>query len=60
MPHGYCYQWNPSILWLHVVSDTLITLSYYFIPLVLIYFVRKRHDLPFNRMFVMFGVFILG
>lgn len=60
MPHGFCYQWNPWILWLHVVSDLLITVSYYCIPLVLIYFVRRRRDLPFNWMFMMFGVFILG
>jgi PAS domain S-box-containing protein len=60
MPLGSCYQWNPWIVWLHVVSDTLITLSYYCIPLVLIYFARKRRDLPFNWMFVMFGIFILG
>ena len=60
MPHGFCYQWNPWIIWLHVVSDLLITLSYYCIPLVLIYFARKRRDLPFNWMFLMFGIFILG
>jgi len=60
MPHGYCYLWDPRIVWLHVVSDLLITLSYYCIPLVLLYFVHKRRDLPFNWMFVMFGVFILG
>jgi PAS domain S-box-containing protein len=60
MPHGFCYQWNPWILWLHVISDLLITISYYCIPLVLLYFARKRRDLPFNWMFVMFGVFILG
>jgi C4-dicarboxylate-specific signal transduction histidine kinase len=60
MPHGMCYQWQPEVLWLHVVSDTVIALSYYLIPLGLIYFVRKRRDLPFNWMFVMFGIFILG
>jgi hypothetical protein len=21
MPHGYCYLWNPGIVWLHAVSD---------------------------------------
>jgi PAS domain S-box-containing protein len=59
-PHGYCYQWNPWIVGLHVISDLLITLSYYCIPLVLIYVVRKRRDLPFHWMFLMFGAFILG
>lgn len=47
-------------MWLHVTSDTLIMLSYYMIPLALFYFVRKRRDLPFHWMFVMFGVFIFG
>src|SRR5437868_10622096 len=60
MPHGYCYLWDPRIVWLHVLSDGLITLSYYCIPLALIYIVRKRGDLPFNWVFWMFGSFILA
>src|SRR6266851_2590464 len=59
-PHGFCYLWDPTIVWLHVVSDALITLSYYCIPVVLIYFIRKNRDLPFNRIFWMFGTFILA
>jgi PAS domain S-box-containing protein len=60
MPHGYCYLWKPEIVWLHAASDGAIALSYLFIPLALVYFVRKRRDLPFHWMFFMFGVFILG
>ena len=60
MPHGYCYLWRPEIVWLHVGSDALITLAYYSIPVILVYFVRKRRDLPFNWMFIMFGAFILA
>ena len=60
MPHGFCYLWNPLILWLHVASDALITLSYYCIPIILIYFIRKNRDIPFNRIFWMFGTFILA
>lgn len=60
MPHGYCYLWNPGIVWLHVVSDALIALSYYCIPAALVYLVHKRRDLPFNWIFWMFGLFILG
>jgi C4-dicarboxylate-specific signal transduction histidine kinase len=59
-PHGACYLWRPEIVWLHATSDSLIALSYYLIPILLIYFVRKRTDLPFNWIFVMFGVFILA
>ena len=58
MPHGHCYFWRPEVLWLHVISDGLITLSYFSIPLALLYFVHKRRDIAFEWMFVMFGVFI--
>jgi PAS domain S-box-containing protein len=60
MPHGYCYLWDARMVWLHVVSDGLIALSYYCIPVVLIYFIRKNRDIPFNRIFWMFGIFILA
>ena len=58
LPHGFCYQWKPALIWLHAMSDTLIALAYFLIPLALIYFVRRRRDLPFSWMFVCFGVFI--
>ena len=60
MPHGYCYLWKPGLVWLHVVSDALIALAYFSIPITLIYFIRKRRDLPFNWMFLCFGMFILA
>jgi PAS domain S-box-containing protein len=60
LPHGTCYLWNPKIVWLHVTSDAVITLSYYCIPLALVYLAKKRRDIPFNWVFWMFAVFILG
>ena len=39
MGHGYCYRWQPVIMWLHAVSDGIIALTYYFIPLILVYLV---------------------
>ena len=60
MPHGYCYLWTPGVIWLHAISDGTIALSYYLIPLGLVYFVRKRRDLPFHWMFLLFGLFIFG
>ena len=56
--HGYGYMWVPALLWLYVISDSLIALSYFSIPLTLVYFFRKRRDLPFRRMFPCFGIFI--
>jgi two-component system, chemotaxis family, sensor kinase Cph1 len=60
MPHGYCMRWSPEVIWLHVSSDGLIALAYFIIPFALIYFVRKRKDLAFNWMFILFGIFILA
>ena len=60
IPQGACYLWQPSLLWLHAVSDSLIALAYFSVPLVLLYIVRRRRDLPFNWMVVSFGVFILA
>ncbi len=59
MPHGYCYSWVPGLVKLHVISDALIGISYYSIPLILGYFIRKRIDLPFKGIFVLFSLFIL-
>ncbi len=41
MPHGNCFLWRPSLVWLHVISDGVTALSYFSIPVALIYFVRK-------------------
>ena len=60
MPHGSCYFWQPEILWLHTVSDALIALAYYSIPAALWYFVKKREDLTFSWIFVLFGAFIFA
>ena len=60
LPHGYCYLWRPGVLGLHLVSDSIITLSYYSIPIGLVWFVQRRRDLPFNWMFWLFAIFIAG
>ena len=60
MPHGMCYLWDPGVLWLQVVSDSLIALSYYAIPLLLVSFMRRRRDLNFRWIFVAFALFILA
>ncbi|MDZ8024261.1 MAG: EAL domain-containing protein [Nostoc sp. DedQUE11] len=59
IPHGHCYLWKPELVGLHILADSLITLAYYSIPLTLLYFVRKREDLPFNWIFVLFATFIV-
>ncbi len=60
LPHGVCYTWNTELISLHVVSDALIGIAYFSIPGTLIYFIRKRRDVPFNWMFSLFGLFIIA
>jgi len=60
MPHGHCYFWQPEVLWLNVGSDVGIGLAYFTIPLALLVFVRRRRDLAFKQVFVLFSAFILA
>ncbi|HEY9663274.1 MAG TPA: PAS domain-containing protein [Allocoleopsis sp.] len=60
IPHGHCYLWQPGLVWLHFLSDLLIAIAYYSIPLLLIYFVRQREDVPFRGIFLLFGAFIIS
>jgi PAS domain S-box-containing protein len=60
IPHGHCYLWKTSLVWLHLSSDALIALAYFSIPITLFYFVRKRQDLPFNWIFLLFAAFIVA
>jgi PAS domain S-box-containing protein len=60
MPHGQCYFWQPSLLWLHVISDSLIAAAYFSIPISIYYFVRKRPDVKLRGVMLMFAGFILA
>ncbi|WOB42853.1 HAMP domain-containing histidine kinase [Thermoleptolyngbya oregonensis NK1-22] len=60
IPHGHCYLWQPWLVWLHVASNAAIALAYFSIPALLLYFIAKRRDVPFNWMFVLFGAFIIA
>lgn len=48
-----------GLIWLHIISDLLITISYYSIPVALIYFAKRRRDLAYNWIFLMFAFFII-
>ena len=60
MPHGYCLRWDSDVLWVHVISDALIALSYLSIPVLLVMVARRRKDIPFNWIFAAFSIFILA
>lgn len=61
MPHETCYLRDPKLVWLHVVSDTLIGVAYTAISVTLAYLVCKASKgIPFNWIFLAFGLFIVA
>ncbi len=59
IPHGHCYLWQTPLVGLHLISDLLTAIAYFSIPAMLVYFVYKRDDVPFSKVFVLFSAFIL-
>jgi PAS domain S-box-containing protein len=59
VPRSQCGRWTTGMIWLHNLSDGVIWFSYMAIPVLLVYFVRRRRDVPFPKVFWMFGAFIV-
>ncbi|HEX3450174.1 MAG TPA: ATP-binding protein, partial [Isosphaeraceae bacterium] len=59
VPRRLCGEWTAQLILLHNLSDALIWLSYIAIPVVLVYFIRPRRDMPFPSIFWLFGAFIV-
>ncbi len=60
MPRQSCMYHEAPLIWLHVVTDAVIALAYYSIPVALVLFVRRRRDLAFSWMFQCFALFIVS
>jgi signal transduction histidine kinase/DNA-binding response OmpR family regulator len=60
VPRAVCGRWTQWEIMLNNVSDLLIALAYVLIPIILVYFTRRRRDLPFSWMFLVFGAFIVS
>jgi signal transduction histidine kinase/FixJ family two-component response regulator len=52
--------WTPEHGWLHIISDIAVFGAYTAIPIVLAYFVIRKRDVPFPRIFWLFAVFIFS
>ena len=59
IPHGHCYLWKTGLVLLHLSSDSIIAIAYFAIPIMLVYLVDKREDIPFDWIFFCFGAFII-
>ncbi len=54
------WQESPWLGWLHILADLGVWSAYLAIPIVLWYFVKRRKDLPFRKVFLLFGAFIFA
>lgn len=59
MPRRSCGTWTTGEILLHNISDLVIGVSYIGIPLLLLYYVRKRPNICFSFLFYLFGSFIV-
>ena len=59
-PRWHCGQWTSAMGWLHIISDVAIFLAYFMIPCLLVFFIRKRRDVPMTPVFWLFAAFILS
>ena len=61
MPHLYCYLGSTALALTQVIADSVIGLAYLAISGTLIYLIyRGRRELPFHRLFLAFGLFIIA
>lgn len=58
-PRWYCGEWSDFHGWLYIGSDVVIWLAYFVIPVILLWFMQRRPDLPFLPVFWLFSAFIL-
>ncbi|MFL5330740.1 MAG: ATP-binding protein [Gemmataceae bacterium] len=59
-PRWECGSWTDGHGWLHIYSDLGVWSAYVAIPCVLVYFAYRRKDVPFRKVFLLFGAFILA
>jgi two-component sensor histidine kinase len=60
MPLGACLLWRPDLVAVHAISDGLIALAYFSIPVALVIFAKRRVDLEYPWLFGLFAAFILA
>lgn len=60
LPHGYCINWSPALLWINVISNAIVAIAYFSIPLALGYIAYKRRDFNFRPALILFSAFIIS
>ena len=58
MPHGYCLLWRPDLVAMHAIADVLIAAAYFSIPLAIYVFIKRRPDVQYTGVAILFVSFI--
>ena len=59
-PHGFCLLWRPDVFWLHAISDAMIALSYFTIPIAILFYAWRRPDMLRGPLPLLFASFIVA
>ncbi|MDB5249871.1 MAG: integral rane sensor signal transduction histidine kinase [Segetibacter sp.] len=56
----HCGRWTDFHGWLYIVSDLMVWLAYFLIPLIILkYLAQKRTGIKFHKVYFLFAAFIL-
>ena len=56
----HCGQWTTFHGWLYIISDLMIWLAYFLIPVIILnYFSKRKSRLKFEKVYFLFAAFIL-
>lgn len=56
----HCGYWSEFHGWLYIISDLMIWLAYFLIPIIIInYFTRKKEKIRYQKVYLLFAAFIL-
>jgi hypothetical protein len=58
LPHGICLSWQSNLILLHVLSDSIVAVSYLAIPIAMILLYIKRNDFSFWKTYLLFALFV--
>ncbi len=59
-PRWHCGKWSDFHGWLFIISDLMIWVAYFMIPLIIIqYFNGKKGNIKFSKVYLLFAIFIL-
>ncbi|MEQ8881620.1 MAG: PAS domain S-box protein [Cyclobacteriaceae bacterium] len=54
-----CGTWSETDGWVTIISDSLIFTAYLSIPILLLFFLSRRKEIPYKKFLLLFSAFIL-